>query len=390
MKMSNAVLFSLFIVLSFVQAGESIANPGIVPVLRLTSQEMQGGVPEGWKLEKKTGTPSMKTGKDGDVYYLNLVSPGDSSFGVRREVRIDIKKYPILCWRWKINKLPQGGDVRKSATDDQALQIYVAFKESGFLGMNTPVVGYIWDNEAPKGWSGRSPQMGGDKLRYIVVRNKTDNVGQWYTERRNVYKDYKRLFAEINKGEPQGLTTGLQFHINSQHTNSYAESMIGDVYFSSEQADIALAEAGKETLPEKIAKISAVKPPVLTRKQAEKILSVLSECFRVNIEFDSDKAVVGDKYKDSMQKAADYLLQNSDAQLNVIGHADNTGNEEYNILLSKRRAQSVKDYLVEQFDIDPQRLFVQGVGSAQPIADNETPEGRQQNRRVTISDCTEE
>jgi outer membrane protein OmpA-like peptidoglycan-associated protein len=389
MKIDKAVLFLLFLVLFFCRAEFCIANPGIIPVLKLTGQEMPGGIPEGWKLERKTGTPSMKTGRDGDVYYLNLISAGDSSFGVRREVRIDVKKFPILCWRWKINKLPKGGDVRKSSTDDQALQVYVAFKESGLLGMNTPIVGYIWDNEAPKGWSGRSPQLGGNKLRYIVLRNKTDNVGQWYTERRNVYKDYKRLFAEINNGEPQELTTGLQFHINSQHTKSYAESMISEAYFSGDKEDISLAEAGKELPPEKVVKISAVKPPALAKKKVAKILPVMPECLWINIEFDTDQASVGDDYKDRLQKAADYLIKNDDVKMSIIGHADNTGSESYNTILSGRRADSVKNYFVEQFRIDPQRLNVQGVGSAQPIADNETPEGRRLNRRVLISDCPE-
>lgn len=390
MKRNKAVLFLLFLVLFFCRVELCAANPGIVPVLKLTGQEIPGGVPEGWKLEKKAGKPSIKTGMDGADYYLNLISTGDSSFGVRRELRIDVKKFPILCWRWKINKVPKGGDVRKSSTDDQALQVYVAFKESGLLGMNTPVVGYIWDNEAPKGWNGRSPQMGGDKLRYIVLRNKTDNVGQWYTERRNVYRDYKRLFADVNKGEPQGLTTGLQFHINSQHTKSQADSMIGEVYFSSEPADIVLAEEGKEAPPEKTAKISAVRPPVITKKAPAKKMFALSECLQVSIEFDTNVAVVGDKYEDSMQKAADYLIKNINTQLSIIGHADNTGNEMYNLILSKRRAQSVKNYLVEQFGIDPQRLNIQGVGSAKPAADNESPEGRRLNRRVLISDCPEQ
>jgi outer membrane protein OmpA-like peptidoglycan-associated protein len=298
-----------------------------------------------------------------------------------------VKKYPILCWRWKASRLPKGGDVRKSVTDDQSLQVYVAFKESGFLGMNTPVVGYIWDNEAPKGWSGRSPQTGGDKLRYIVLRNKADKVGQWYTERRNIYQDYKRLFADTNGGEPQSATTGMQIHINSQRTKSPAEGMIGEIYFSNEPADITLAEAGKDFPPEKVAKISAVRP-VITKIRAVKKPSSL-KCFNTLMEFDTNSTVPGEAYKEEMQMVADYLIKNSGAKLDIIGHTDNVGAEAYNLALSRRRAESVKKYLVEQLDIDPQRLNVKGVGSANPPAGNDTPEGRQQNRSVLISDCPE-
>lgn len=386
MKRSAAVIFLFFIALSIVRAHNCVANPGIIPVTKFSTPAMSGGIPDGWKLEKKSGRPLMNMEKDGDAFYLRLISRGDSSFGVRKEARVDIKKFPILCWRWKVTKLPKGGDVRKSSTDDQALQVYVAFKESGILGMNTPVVGYLWDNDAPKGWSGRSPQIGGDKLRCIVLRNKTDNVEQWYTERRNVYQDYKRLFSDINGGEPQSATTGLQIYINSQRTKSPAESMIGDVYFSNDHSDIALAESAKEALTKKVTRISAVKPPVIAKKRSEKI-QALPDCFSISIEFDTDSAIIKDEYKEKMQTVADYLIKYNDAKLNITGHTDNAGAEEYNLALSSRRAQSASNYLVEQFNINPQCPNVQGAGSTDPIAGNDTPEGRRQNRNVLISNC---
>ncbi len=388
MKRSAAVLFLSVIALSIVWTYDCIANPGIIPVTKFTTPAMPGGIPDGWKLEKKAGRPMMNMEKDGDAFYLRLISRGDSSFGLRKEARVDVKKFPVLCWRWRVTALPRGGDVRKTSTDDQALQVYVAFKESGFMGLNTPVIGYIWDNEAPRGWSGRSPQTGGDKLRYIVLRNKTDNVGQWYTERRNVYDDYKRLFADINGGEPQSATTGLQIYINSQRTKSPAESMIGDIYFSNEPEDIALAESGSKAASQKIARISAVKPPVIAKKRSGKVLA-LPNCFNISIEFDTDSILIEDDYQGEMQKVADYLTEYSDAKLNIVGHTDNVGNEEYNMALSSRRAQIVVNYLVEQLGIDPQRLNVQGAGSRHPLADNATPEGRRQNRNVLISDCPE-
>ena len=388
MKKNTAVLFLFFIVLSIIWNHDGLANPGIIPMMKYTSPALSDGVPEGWKLEKKTGYPLMNMEKDGEAFYLHLISNGDSSFGVRKGARVDIKKFPILCWRWKVTKLPKGGDIRKSSTDDQALQVYVAFKESGLLGMNTPIVGYVWDNEAPKGWSGRNPQLGADKLRCIVLRNKTDNVGEWYTERRNVYQDYKRLFADVNGGEPQDLTTGLQIYINSQRTKSPAESMIGDVYFSNDLSDIALAEAGKEVATKKTTRISAVKPPVIAKKRPEKMLA-LPDCISISIEFDTDSTVIGDEYKEKMQTVADYLMKYNNIKLKIVGHTDNIGGEKYNLELSIRRAQSVNDYLMEKFGVDPQRLSVQGTGSTHPVADNDTPEGRQQNRNVLISDCPE-
>jgi OOP family OmpA-OmpF porin len=67
----------------------------------------------------------------------------------------------------------------------------------------------------------------------------------------------------------------------------------------------------------------------------------------------------------------------------IIGHTDSTGNDEYNMGLSKRRAQSVADYLVST-GVDPDKLRVVGRGENDPIASNETKEGRGENRRVDL------
>ncbi|MEN6624570.1 MAG: DUF3047 domain-containing protein, partial [Smithella sp.] len=152
---SSAIIFSFIIIaISFLWLGDSKANPRIIPVAKFNSPTMPGGTPVGWKLDKKVGYPLMTMVQEGNLFYLHLISKGDSSFGVRKEARVDVKKYPMLSWRWKVATLPRGGDVRKTAADDQALQVYVAFKQSGLMGMSTPVIGYIWDNNAPKGWSG--------------------------------------------------------------------------------------------------------------------------------------------------------------------------------------------------------------------------------------------
>ena len=396
--MKKSSVFLLCIALSFLYVANSGANPGIIPVTKFTSSIMPAGLPEGWSLDKKTGKPSMRMKKEDNVFYLNLISSGDSSFGVRKEVRVDVKKFPILCWRWKVNKLPRGGDVRKKSTDDQALQVYVAFKEVGFPSvLNTPVIGYIWDNEAPKGWSGRSQQLGGNKLRYIVLRNRTDQTGQWFTERRNLYKDYKKLFGDIKGGEPQGLTTGLQIQINSQHTKSPADSLIGEIFFSDAPSDIALAESVREVTQTQNAKISAIKPPAppiisaVKPPSPPKISAVkkqpLTDCININIEFSSDSVDVGNNYNDEIQAIIKYFIKNPEAKLTIIGHTDNIGTKQNNLALSKRRAASVKNYLVDKFNIDGQRLIAQGVGSTQPVADNDTDEGRKKNGRVTINNC---
>lgn len=79
-----------------------------------------------------------------------------------------------------------------------------------------------------------------------------------------------------------------------------------------------------------------------------------------------------------------FMQNHPEITVQVAGHTDSTGTQEYNQRLSRRRAENVVDYLVEG-GIDPERLRAQGYGSAQPVAPNTTAEGRRKNRRV---ECT--
>jgi hypothetical protein len=208
------------------------ADRSIVTIAGFDSARMQRGVPIGWLLDKKKGTPYIKLERGSDIYCLHMYSDG-SSFGIKKGIKVDIKEYPYLNWRWKVAHLPDGGDVRKKGADDQAIQLYIAFTPTGFPEtLFTPVLGYIWDNQAPKGWTGRSLQIGGGKLRYVVVRNNADQLGQWYTEKRNIYEDYKTLLKDVKSATPPGVTHGVEFYINSQNTKSVSESYICEVYFS--------------------------------------------------------------------------------------------------------------------------------------------------------------
>lgn len=190
------------------------------------------GVPAGWVLDLKSGKPFIRMEKSGDEYCVHLYS-NQSAFGIKKGVPVDIREYPFLNWEWAATKLPKGGDVRRSGSDDQALQIYIAFPTTGWPEkVHTPILGYLWDCEAPKEFTGRSPQLGGGKVRYIVIRNKTDKLSQWYNEKRNVYEDFKNLFSDINHGEPTGPIQGVEIYINSQHTGTSAEGFVGTIYFS--------------------------------------------------------------------------------------------------------------------------------------------------------------
>jgi len=70
--------------------------------------------------------------------------------------------------------------------------------------------------------------------------------------------------------------------------------------------------------------------------------------------------------------------------IHIVGHTDSTGNDKYNQALSKKRANSVADYWISQ-SVPSEKITQRGEGERKPIASNETPEGRDQNRRVEIT-----
>ncbi len=78
------------------------------------------------------------------------------------------------------------------------------------------------------------------------------------------------------------------------------------------------------------------------------------------------------------------LKSRPDLRLAIEGHTDNQGDDAHNQDLSNRRAQAVKAYLVDMHEVDAGRLQTAGFGEGQPVADNSSPEGRAQNRRVEL------
>lgn len=102
-----------------------------------------------------------------------------------------------------------------------------------------------------------------------------------------------------------------------------------------------------------------------------------------NIYYETDSFRILPQSEPELQKLVAFLENNKDLRVEIQGHTDSSGNPESNLELSKRRAQSVVDYLAEH-NIQVGRLVSEGYGDTRPIASNETAEGRKQNRRTTI------
>lgn len=108
----------------------------------------------------------------------------------------------------------------------------------------------------------------------------------------------------------------------------------------------------------------------------------------LHVNFDHDKAEIKPDFKAELESAAAYIQTNSNVPYILIaGHTDHDGTVEYNQKLSEDRANAVRDYLIKNHGIDPERLFIKGFGKLQPVADNATKQGRYLNRRVEIICC---
>ena len=184
----------------------------------------QTGVPPGWRTQS-WGSPKYEfdivSGSPNRV--LHLVSNGDSST-INKEVKVDCKDYQILQWSWKAVELPKGGDARKKATDDQAMQIYVTFPRFP-SAVRSRVIGYIWDTTAPVGSIIKSQKTG--LVTYIVLRSGDADLGKWLTETRNVCDDYRKIYGE----EPDEKIEAVSIGIDSDDTRSRAEGYVGDIVF---------------------------------------------------------------------------------------------------------------------------------------------------------------
>jgi outer membrane protein OmpA-like peptidoglycan-associated protein len=98
--------------------------------------------------------------------------------------------------------------------------------------------------------------------------------------------------------------------------------------------------------------------------------------------FDVDSDRIKPESAATIKMIASGMQANAGASFLIEGHTDSTGDAAHNMDLSKRRAEAVKSVLVSQFSIDAARLTTAGLGSTKPVASNDTPQGRAENRRV--------
>ena len=113
-------------------------------------------------------------------------------------------------------------------------------------------------------------------------------------------------------------------------------------------------------------------PLTLTESQRETL----------HLEFEFDQTALRQQDIPRLAVVAHMMQQYPEGRLRLEGHTDNSGSAAQNVRLSAERAEAVRDALVLHYDVDPARIDTVGMGPAQPIADNDSAEGRARNRRV--------
>lgn len=105
--------------------------------------------------------------------------------------------------------------------------------------------------------------------------------------------------------------------------------------------------------------------------------------FKVDsVQFDFNSSAVPSASNEELNKLGDFLREHPKSYVVLSGYTDITGSDEYNLWLARRRAESVQNYLTKYASVNVGRIITQWYGKEDPIADNTTEEGRQQNRRV--------
>ena len=142
--------------------------------------------------------------------------------------------------------------------------------------------------------------------------------------------------------------------------------------------DPAGCECDKDLLPKEVCEPKAAPAPVAAPKPSGEKITVAADAL-----FDFDKATLRPEGKAKLDELVSKAGAIKLEVILVVGHTDRIGSDSYNQKLSERRAAAVKSYLVSK-GIEANRVYTEGKGEKQPVADNKTSEGRAKNRRVEI------
>lgn len=174
-------------------------------------------LPSGWEVRTVPGTDVTKfradpAGADGAGVLVMEADNASATFAGQLKT-VDLRRTPLLRWRWRVLEYPRDGDGRVAERDDQAIGIYIS--HGGLLGQRS--IAYRWETDTPVGTEGDATYAAGVvKVHWIAVRNEKDGTGEWRIDERNVAADFQRVFGFVPDDPIIAVTS------NSQYTRSRA------------------------------------------------------------------------------------------------------------------------------------------------------------------------
>lgn len=189
------------------------------------------------------------------------------------------------------------------------------------------------------------------------------------------------LGANVKATERMDIGFGAVYGLLDEAQNADYRIFLGMGYsFGGASEDAAFNMTGNSSAPVPVAVAPEPTP------EPEKIEDApVKKAFNITAKFPSGAANLTESAKGQLKEAGSYLESGDFKMVFVEGHTDSQGKEEFNQLLSQRRAQMVKSYLVRTYKVDGAKVKVVGFGETSPIADNSTAAGRAKNRRVVIN-----
>ena len=224
-KFFSHVLWLLWLFPAVVSAAPAVPSP----VIRIdfSHAKKEGKTVTGWTYKGKLGTgdasfdvrelDGMKV-----LYMESRNSTGSLLFDISS---IDLKKYPYMSWKWRVDVLPEGADGEIPAKDDQAIGIYVGSGSS----FSQESIALRWETKTGKGKSGFVKYgMGAVKVHWVCIRNEKDGLKRWQVDEYNVYEALNKIF----KGNVPRKNIAITLSANSQYTGSSSAAYLEYIQFS--------------------------------------------------------------------------------------------------------------------------------------------------------------
>lgn len=182
-------------------------------------EDFENGLQSAWKKVEFDGETKYTIAKEGTNSVLRgTAQSAATGLGVKFDGLEP--EGATLSWRWKIDKIPEGGSDNKKSTFDHTARLFVAFKT--FIGPPR-TINYVWANTVPVGKTFHHPSSG--RARFIVLNSGNAGTNEWHSFKRNIAADWKTLFG--NDDIPE--IVGLGFMTDSDGTGTIVTGWYDDI-----------------------------------------------------------------------------------------------------------------------------------------------------------------